>query len=155
MARPPPDAPPVQPRRGRPPKPDGAISKAEVQRAYRERQKAAGKIVRTIDAATLTAIQAGPPTTSPDPAIPDFDPKTQVIIDRDFFQEMQEKLRNALLKLALREADVAQLHQRNHQLHAELTELRGHYAAVQKDKIVLQTQIAAAAPRRRGRSPRR
>ncbi|MBS0641998.1 MAG: hypothetical protein JSS43_19205, partial [Proteobacteria bacterium] len=138
------------PRRGRPPKPDGAISKAAVQRAYRERQKAAGKIVRTIDAATLTAIQAGLPAT-----IPDFDPKTQVIIDRDFFQEMQEKLRNALLKLALREADVAQLHQRNHQLHAELTELRGHYAAVQKDKIVLQTQIAAAAPRRRGRSPRR
>jgi hypothetical protein len=35
--------------RGRPPSPQGAKPRAEVQRAYRERRKAAGKVLRVID----------------------------------------------------------------------------------------------------------
>ena len=52
------------------------------------------------------------PATIPDAAVPDFDPKTQLIIDRDFFQEMQHRLHHALSKFKLREEDVAQLRQR-------------------------------------------
>jgi hypothetical protein len=34
--------------RGRPPSPQGARQRAEIQRAYRERRKAAGKVLRVI-----------------------------------------------------------------------------------------------------------
>jgi hypothetical protein len=37
-------------RRGRPPKPGGAMTPAAVQRAYRARLKAAGKVVKLVDA---------------------------------------------------------------------------------------------------------
>lgn len=38
-------------RGGRPPKPGGRKSQVEIQRAYRERLRAAGKVVRVVDAA--------------------------------------------------------------------------------------------------------
>jgi len=41
-----PPAPPAKRRRGRPPKPGGPIPRAEIQRAYRARLAAAGKVVR-------------------------------------------------------------------------------------------------------------
>jgi predicted nuclease with TOPRIM domain len=40
-------------RRGRPPRPGGPTPQAEVQRAYRARLKAAGKIVKLIDPAVM------------------------------------------------------------------------------------------------------
>ena len=46
-----PSEPAARPRRGRPPKPGGRIPQVEVQRAYRARLAAAGKVVRIVDAA--------------------------------------------------------------------------------------------------------
>jgi hypothetical protein len=48
---PPASAPAVKRPRGRPPKPGGRMSQVEVQRAYRARLAAAGKVVRIVDAA--------------------------------------------------------------------------------------------------------
>jgi hypothetical protein len=45
-------------RRGRPQTPDGARSSKDRQRAYRERLKAAGKVLRVIDADAMTAADA-------------------------------------------------------------------------------------------------
>jgi hypothetical protein len=69
--------------RGRPPSPQGAKPRAEVQRAYRERRKAAGKVLRVIDTwTTMTPAEIA---------------------------EMREGLGNALLELELRQQDVARL----------------------------------------------
>jgi hypothetical protein len=81
---PPPSASAVKCRRGRPPKPGGRISQVEVQRAYRARLAAAGKVVRIFDARKPALA-----------AIPDAE-----------FAAVRERLRNALLKLELREQDV-------------------------------------------------
>src|ERR1700722_15057591 len=63
--------------RGRPPSPQGAKPRAEVQRAYRERRKAAGKVLRVIDTwTTMTPAEIA---------------------------EMREGLGNALLELELRQ----------------------------------------------------
>jgi hypothetical protein len=49
-----PAAPVAKRKRGRPPSPNGPTSLAEIQRAYRARLAAAGKVVRAADAAALT-----------------------------------------------------------------------------------------------------
>jgi len=59
----------MRPRR-RPPKPGGRIPQVEMQRAYRPRLKAAGKVVRTVDAAVL------PNAVLP---VPDFDPARDAV----------------------------------------------------------------------------
>jgi hypothetical protein len=64
-----PSAPAVQRRRGRPPKPGGRKSQVEVQRAYRARRKAAGKVLRLVDANPVSPVP---------PAIPDYDPETHL-----------------------------------------------------------------------------
>src|SRR5271168_5127724 len=80
--------------RGRPPSPQGAKPRAEVQRAYRERRKAAGKVLRVIDTwTTMTPAEIA---------------------------EMRERLGNALLQLELRQQDVARLEARNAYLESEL-----------------------------------
>jgi hypothetical protein len=48
-----PPAPPAKRPRGRPPKPGGPIPQAEIQRAYRARLAAAGKVVRLVAAASV------------------------------------------------------------------------------------------------------
>jgi hypothetical protein len=69
--------------RGRPPSPQGAKPRAEVQRAYRERRKAAGKVLRVIDTwTTMTPAEIA---------------------------ELHERLGNALRELELRQQDVARL----------------------------------------------
>jgi acyl-CoA reductase-like NAD-dependent aldehyde dehydrogenase len=79
--------------RGRPPTPQGAKPQAEVQRAYRERRKAAGKVLRVIDTwAEMTPAEIA---------------------------EMRERLGNALRRLELREQDVARLEARNDYLESE------------------------------------
>jgi hypothetical protein len=72
---------------GRPPKPGGRIPQVELQRAYRARLAAAGKVVRIVNAVAV------------DPAAPhvmawvlDFDPATQMICDRATFADMHDRL---------------------------------------------------------------
>jgi hypothetical protein len=88
---------PAAKRRGRPPKPGGPIPQVEIQRAYRARLAAAGKVVRLIDASSAGAF------------------------DREAFSKMRDKLHNALLKSELREQDVARLEARNAYLESELS----------------------------------
>jgi chromosome segregation ATPase len=111
--------------RGRPPSPKGAKRRAEVQRAYRERRKAAGKVVVTIDT-----------WTTPTPAE---------------IAELQERLRNALLQLELRQQDVARLEQRAASAETELRRVEQHNLNLIKDVIVLKKQLAEIQPKRRGR----
>jgi hypothetical protein len=114
--------------RGRPPSPQGARPRAEVQRAYRERRKAAGKVLRVIDTwAEMTPAEIA---------------------------EMRERLRNALLQLELRQQDVQRLEAHNAYLESELKrEERAHTNAL-KNNIVLKKQLAEPPPSR-ARSPKR
>jgi hypothetical protein len=112
-------------RRGRPPSPGGPKSPAEIQRAYRARRAAAGKVVRLIDTWT---------TMTP----------TEIA-------EMRGRFDNALLKLELREQDVARFDARNAYLEAELKRVEHLYHNALKDKIVLQKQLEEGSKRRRTR----
>jgi hypothetical protein len=111
--------------RGRPPSPQGPKPRAEIQRAYRERRKAAGNMLRVIDTwAEMTPAE---------------------------ISELREVLRKALLQLELRQQDVQRLETRNAYLEAELKrEERAHTNAL-KDNIVLKKQLAEMRPKRRGR----
>jgi hypothetical protein len=60
-------------------------------------------------------------------SIPDFDPTTQLVCDREMFEDMREKLRNALLKLELREQAVTRLTTRNAYLEGELKLQEQHH----------------------------
>ena len=57
-------APPAKRRRGRPPKPGGPTPQVEIQRAYRARLAAAGKIVRLVYASHVTPAPGSPVLTS-------------------------------------------------------------------------------------------
>jgi hypothetical protein len=108
--------------RGRPPTPQGAKPRAEVQRAYRERRKAAGKVLRVIDTwAEMTPAEIA---------------------------EMRERQRNALLKPELREQDVARREARNAYLESELRRVEQHNLNILKDIIVLRKQLAELTKRR-------
>jgi hypothetical protein len=117
-----PPTPPAKRRRGRPPKPGGPIPQAEVQRAYRARL-AAGKVLRLVDAAS-----ARPVLTS----IPGFDPAPQLICDRKTFKDMRDNLHNALVKLEVRDQDVARLETRNAYLEHELKRTERRLSAKQR-----------------------
>jgi hypothetical protein len=109
--------------RGRPPSLQGAKPRAQVQREYRERRKAAGKVLRVIDTwSEMTPVEIA---------------------------ELREKLSNALLKLTLREQDVARLEARNAYLESELRRVERDHTNALKDNIVLKKQIAGANPRKR------
>jgi hypothetical protein len=110
--------------RGQAPSPQGAKPRAEVQRAYRERRKAAGKVLRVIDTwTTMTPAEIA---------------------------EMRERLGNALLELELRQQDVARLEARNAYVESELKRVEQHHTIALKDNIVLKNQLAER-PKRRGR----
>jgi hypothetical protein len=70
-------------------------------------------------------------------AIPDFDPARDRIYEREMFEKMRDDLRNALLKLKLRDAEVARLEQRNAYLEGELKLQERHHTNALKDNIVL------------------
>ena len=76
--------------RGRPPKPGGPIPQVEVQRAYRARLAAAGKVVRVVDAALVEATRASPASV----AIPDYDPAKDGVYERTMFETMRDDLHN-------------------------------------------------------------
>jgi hypothetical protein len=88
----------------------------EVQRAYRARLKAAGKVLKLVDA--------------------------DAIADLAMFEGMREKLHNALLKLERREQDVARLEQRNTYLENELTRLEQHHTNALKEIVTLKQKVA-------------
>jgi hypothetical protein len=108
-----------------------------VQRAYRARLAAAGKVVRIVDPAALSA--------TPAPA-PEFDPAVQMICDRAAFADMRDRLNNALLKLELREQDVKRLEQRNAYLESELKLQERNHTNRLKELITLRQQLAKRPP---------
>jgi hypothetical protein len=104
MARkpnPPPSAPVALRRRGRSPKPGGRIPQAEVQRAYRARLAAAGKVVRIVDAGAINPAAPRVAVAS-DPA---FDPARDGVYERAMIENMRDDLHNALLRIELLEDD--------------------------------------------------
>jgi hypothetical protein len=147
-----PSAPVVKRPRGRPPSPGGPKSQAEIQRAYRARLAAAGKVVRIADTATVVP---APVNVAPG-VIPDFDPATQFVCDRETFAGMRDRLHNALSKLERREQDVARLEARNAYLEGELKLQERHHTSTLKEVILLR-QAAAGQPtprvRRRTSTP--
>jgi len=64
----------------------------EVQRAYRARLAAAGKVVRIVDANAVP--------------VPGFDPAKDGVFERDMIASLREQLRIALSKMELREEEV-------------------------------------------------
>ena len=136
---------PAKPRRGRPPKPGGRIPQVEVQRAYRARLAAAGKVVRIVDA---HAVNPAPASAVPS-SIPDFDPTKDGVFERQMVAGVRDQLRNALSKLAVREAEVTRLRDRNDQLESELKLQGQHLTAALKDNVVLKQQLATKPTRRR------
>ena len=128
-----PPAPPAKRPRGRPPKPGGPIPQAEVQRAYRARLAAAGKIVRLVDAASASPALA---------SIPGLDPATQLICDRKTFEGMRDNLHNVSVKLEVREQDVARVEARNAYLESELKLQERHITNTLKEVITLRQQLA-------------
>lgn len=129
---------PVAKRRGRPAKPGGRKPQVEVQRAYRARLKAAGKVVRVVRAIPATPASA---SVAP-PLIPDFDPATQMICDRALFEGISERLHNALLKIERQEQDVERLTTRNAYLEGELKREEQHHTNALKEIVTLKQQLA-------------
>jgi hypothetical protein len=117
-----PPAPPAKRPRGRPPKPGGPKPQAEIQRAYRERLAAAGKVVKLVDAAL-------------------FDPGA--------VGDMRERLRNAVLEVERRRDDVARLEARNAYLERELKLQEQHLTNTFKEVITLKQQLAKKKPAKR------
>jgi hypothetical protein len=138
MAKNPPASPAVKRSRGRPPKPGGRLPQVEIQRAYRARLAAAGKVVRLVDttAAGPEALAALPPS------IPDFDPARDGIYEREAVERTGERLHQALLRLENLENDFKRLEQRNAYLEGELKLLERHHTNALKEKILLKQQLA-------------
>jgi hypothetical protein len=121
-----------------------------VQRAYRARLAAAGKVVRVVDAGSA------PPFSSPSPAlasIPAYDPAIDGIYERAMFEKMRDDLHNALSHIEVLETDRNRWQTDSARAEAELRIERQHHTNTIKDKIVLQQEIAAlkAKPRRTNR----
>ena len=140
-----PSDPTAKPRRGRPPKPGGRIPQVEVQRAYRARLAAAGKVVRTVDAGAVSTTPAGVAQLS----IPDFDPAKDGIFERQMIASMRDQLHNASSKLDLREEEVTRLRARTAYLESELKLQERHLTDALKDNIVLKQKLALKPARRR------
>jgi hypothetical protein len=137
-AAPPASSPPTTRRRGRPPKPGGRLSQVEIQRAYRARLAAAGKVVKIVDAATVSPAPVNPALA----VIPDFDPARDGIYERAMVETMRDDLHNALSKLELRNQDVERLEARNAYLEGELKLQAQHHTNALKANIVLKQQLA-------------
>jgi hypothetical protein len=127
-----PPAPPATRHRGRPPKPGGPIPQAEIQQAYRARLTA-GKVFRLVDAASASLALA---------SIPGFDPAKQLIWDRKTYKDMRDNLHNALVKLDVREQDVARLETRNAYLESESKLQERRITNTLKVVLTLRQQLA-------------
>jgi hypothetical protein len=82
-------------------------------------------------------------------SIPGFDPATQLVCDREMFKDMCEKLRSALLKLELREQEVARLTTRNTYLEGGLKLQEQHHTNILEGSAqaaARQAAIAGASP---------
>jgi hypothetical protein len=106
---------------------------------------AAGKIVRLVDAALGNAATPSPALAS----IPDFDPTTQLVCGREMFVGMRDQLHNALLKLEVRQQEVARLETRNAYLECELKLQERHHTNTLKEVITLKQQLAKKKPAKR------
>lgn len=111
--------------RGRPRKPD-AQTPAERQRAYRKRLAAAGEAPHVRHVGDVA-----------------FDPETQVVIERAFFEEQCRHLHNALLKVELLDEDRARLDRRNAYLEGELKRLEQLHTISLKELVVLKQSLVA------------
>ena len=134
MSKPASHPPAVARPRGRPPKPGGPKSPAEVQRAYRARLAAAGKVVRIVDAAPASPIPA---------AFPEFDPERDGIYERAWVQSLVRKLEDAEIRLQLKEKDRARWQKDCALAEAALKQEERRNTNTLKDKIVLQNEVAA------------
>jgi hypothetical protein len=103
---------------------NGRIPQVEVQRAYRDRLKAAGKVVKLVTADDLDRVE--------------------------LVAEMRDKLHDALLKLELREQDNARLQDRVAYLEGELKRVEQHNLNLMKDNIVLRRKRCGGRALRRG-----
>jgi hypothetical protein len=117
------------------------MPQVEVQRAYRARLAAAGKVVKIVDAVAASPVPASPALA----AIPDFDPARDGVYERATFAKMRDDLHSALLKIKFREEDVARLEARNAYLEGELRLQERHLTNALKDNIVLKNQLAEMA----------
>jgi hypothetical protein len=136
----PPSPDPVVPRRrGRPPKPGGRMSQVEVQRAYRARLTAAGKVVRIVDAGAIDSIEPRVALAF----VPDFDPARDGVYERTMFEKMRDDLHNALLRIKTLEEDRNRWQTDCARAEAESRLERQLHTNTIKDKIVLQKEIAA------------
>jgi hypothetical protein len=108
---------------------------------------AAGKIVRVVEAVSVRPASANLELT----AIPDFDPAWHRIYECAMFEKMRDDLPHALLKLELREEEVAWFEQRNAYLERELKLHERHHTNALKDNIVLKQQLAQTRAKRRKR----
>ena len=131
----PPSDPPAKPRRGRPPKPGGRTPQVEVQRAYRARLVAAGKVVRIIDANAVP--------------IPGFDPAKDGSFERQMVESARDQLRNALSEGDYLKEEVARLRERNTWLEAELKREERNLTNAQRDNVMLKQQLAQKPGKRR------
>jgi hypothetical protein len=116
-----------------------------VQRAYRARLAAAGKVVRLVDTASLAP-------NPPPAAIPDFNPAIDGVYERAMIENWRDHLHNALVKLELREQDVARLNARNAYLEGELKLLEQHHTNAVKEIVTLKQALArqgTAKPRKK------
>ena len=115
-----------------------------MQRAYRARLAAAGKVVRLVDAKSA-AIAATGPTASP---IPDYDPVTHFVCERQVFEEMRGKIHDLFVKSELLQEERKRLDTRNAYLEAELKRVEWNHDATLKELIVLKMQPGKIAKRR-------
>jgi len=106
-----------------------------VQRAYRARLAAAGKVVRVVDANAVP--------------VPGFDPAKDGIFEREMIARLREQLRNALSKAELREEEATRLRERNAYLESELKTQERHLTNALKDKVTLEQKLARKPARRR------
>ena len=104
------------------------MPQVEVQRAYRARLAAAGKVVRIVDARLATQ------------SIPDFDPAKDGVFERQMVESMRDQLRTALVRLELREEEVRDLRDRNAHLELKLKRQGRQLTNALKDNIVLKQQ---------------
>src|SRR5215471_21346492 len=86
----------------------------EVQRAYRARLAAAGKVVRIVDTRGIVDARLAAQS------IPDFDPAKDGVFERQMVESMRDQLRTALVRLELREEEVRGLRDRNAHLELEI-----------------------------------
>jgi len=134
MSKPPSDPPAAARSRGRPPKPGGPKSPAEIQRAYRARLAAAGKVVRIVHAAPASPLPA---------AFPEFDPERHGIYERAWVQSLAKRLQDAEIRLQLKEEDRARWQKDCALAEAALKQEERRHTNTVKDKIVLQNEVAA------------